>query len=134
MAIPRKNSRTISVDGLEYRWLLSINRDAPFYRIVTIAVELASSPGTKLIVYPIGVDINHVDYNRGEPFTPMVIAQFIRSACDAGWKPTDCSVTFLLGDQHADSFMNSPASGTQFLTSTTSFERTEGDETFGGEC
>ena len=65
MAIPKKKSRQITVDGLEYRWRVSFRRDAPFYRLITIAVELACSPGTKLIVYPIGVDVNYVDYDRG---------------------------------------------------------------------
>ena len=88
MAIPKKKSRRLSVDGLAYRWLLSIDRDAPFYRTVSIAVELHSSPGTKLIVFPIGIDVNYIDFNRDEPFTPRIVEQFIRNAREAGWEPT----------------------------------------------
>ncbi len=108
MGIPKKKSRRIIVDGLEYRWLISFNSYAPFYRIVTIAVELIDSPGTKLVVYPIGVDYNYVDYNRGEPFTPAVVEQFIKQANEAGWQPTSNSGTFFLGDQHGDPFFDIP--------------------------
>lgn len=99
MALPRKKSRSISVDGQNYRWLLSVNTNAPFHRTLTIAVELAHSPGTKLIVSPIGVDVSYVDYNRDEPITPKVIEKFIRDAIEAGWAPADSSGTFVLGDR-----------------------------------
>ena len=98
MAIPRRKSRLISVDGLEYRWLITFSRNAQLSRIVTIAVELCSSPGTKLVVYPVGIDVNFVDYDRGESFTPKVVEGFIRSAIANGWTPTATSGIFVLGD------------------------------------
>ena len=109
MAIPKKKSRLISVDGLEYRWLISFDLDAPLYRIVTIAVHLSTSPGTKLIVYPIGVDVNFIDYDRDQPITPKVVEEFIRTARDTGWMPTDSSGTFKLGDRSSDCILGRPA-------------------------
>jgi len=97
MAIPRRKTRLISVDGLEYRWLITFPRSGPLSRIVTIAVELCSSPGTKLVVYPVGVDVNFVDYDRGDPITPKVVERFIRSAVANGWTPTASSGIFVLG-------------------------------------
>lgn len=117
MGIPKKKSRRIIVDGLEYRWLLSFNRDAPLLRLVTIAVELIDSPGTKLIVYPIGVDHNFVDYDRDKPFTPAVVKKFIRQAIEAGWRPTSDSGTFFLGDQHGDPFFDIPTHRIEFWVS-----------------
>ena len=134
MAIPKKKSRLISVDGLEYRWLISFNRDAPFYRIVTIAVQLSNSPRTKLIVYPIGVDVNFVDYDRDEPFTPKVVEQFIRRARDTGWKPTDSSGTFLLGDRSGDFLLGRPAQKKRIRASAVSTQPTSSDGTPDAEC
>ena len=111
MAIPQKKSRSITVDGLDFRWHLSINRNAPFYRIATIAIELAASPGARLVVFPIGVDFNYVDYDRDEPFTPKVVELFIRSAVEAGWEPKASTGTFFWGrgDCHADALTSKPA-------------------------
>lgn len=134
MAISKKKSRLISVDGLEYRWLISFHRDAPFYRIVTIAIELSSSPGTKLIVYPIGVDVNFVDYNRDEPFTPKVVEQFIRAAREAGWQPTDSSGTLLLGDRRDALVLGRPLWNQRLKASFVSIKCTMSDGTADTEC
>lgn len=105
MGIPKKKSRRITVDGLDYRWLLTFSRYASFFRSITIAVELIDSPGSKLVVYPVGVDHNYADYELDDaPFTPKVVEQFIRSAREAGWQPTSNSGTFFLGDRHDDPF------------------------------
>lgn len=111
MAIPKKKSRLITVDGVQYRWRISFSEDAPFYRIVTIAAEAATAPGSKLIVYPIGVNVNYVDDDHGEPFTPRTIAHFIHEARRAGWQPLEKSPTFVLGDRSDDEFMNRPCPG-----------------------
>ena len=108
MAIPQRKTRLISIDGFEYRWLITFHRNAPFYRIITVAVELSSSPGTKLVVYPIGVDVNFVDYDRDEPITPKIVEEFIRRAIGNGWTPTASSGTFVLGDPSIRFYAGAP--------------------------
>ena len=117
MAMPKKRSRLITVDGHRLRWCISFSRNCPFYRLVTIVVEHADSPGSRLIVYPIGVDVNYVDYDRGEPFTPVVVARLIEAGFTAGWRPGDPSGNVVLGDRSDDPSMNSPCID---FTSTTS--------------
>lgn len=98
MAIPKKGTRRIVIDNVVYRWLLKFSKSAEFMKSITIAVQPEPSPASKLIIYPIAVDVNYVDYNRGEPFTPKVVEHLVRSAFDAGWQPLDSKETFYLGD------------------------------------
>jgi hypothetical protein len=134
VAICKKKSRLISVDRLEYRWLISFNDDAPFYRVVTIAIELSNSPGTKLIVYPIDVDVNFVDYNRDEPFTPKSVEQFIRKAHEAGWSPMDSSGTFTLGDRRDNPTFGRPALKKRLKASIASIKCSMSDGAADTEC
>ncbi|MFJ4871148.1 hypothetical protein [Streptomyces sp. NPDC088757] len=93
MALNKKGSRRITVDGIEYRWRI---RKKPSYTQglcwtpMTYAVEAASGiqPGTILIVtsgqaHP----SNWVGVESG-PLPPAHVADSIRAARDQGWDPT----------------------------------------------
>nr|WP_087924690.1 hypothetical protein [Streptomyces albireticuli] len=90
MALPRKGSRLIVVDGVTYRWKV---RGRPTYdqgmcwSPLTYAVEHAESPGTTLVV---GTDRPHPGNWTGEPTSPVLpseVADTIRAARAEGWTP-----------------------------------------------
>jgi len=92
MAIPKTGSRPISVDGVEYRWL--IRRKATYgqsdYGVgrIHVAVEHAKAPGTTLVLF---TDRPHPkDWATREvhPVTPSDVANWIRKAIELGWVPT----------------------------------------------
>ncbi|MER8062816.1 MULTISPECIES: hypothetical protein [unclassified Streptomyces] len=91
MALSRKGSRRIVVDGTAYRWHL---RRRPTYSQglcwspCTYAVEHAITPGTTLVV-----TTNHPHARNwvGEPSIPVLpadVATAIASALRQGWSPT----------------------------------------------
>ncbi|WP_171166438.1 hypothetical protein [Streptomyces sp. I05A-00742] len=103
MAMPRKGSRRITVDGIAYRWRV---RHRPTYdqavagAPLTYAVEQAESPGTTLVVTAEGT---RPDGWFGAPsvvVTPSTVAEVVRTARSRGWTPErpgpsfhlDCSV------------------------------------------
>ncbi|MFD7094095.1 hypothetical protein [Streptomyces xanthophaeus] len=99
MALRRKGSRPITVDGVAYRWRL---RGRPTYdqglvrAPVTYAVEHAAAPGSTLVVttgqpHP----SNWLGVQAG-PVLPARVADGIRSALDAGWRPESPGSPFLL--------------------------------------
>lgn len=91
MAIGRKGSRRIVVDGTTYRWRL---RGRPTYSQglcwwpCRYAVEHADTPGTTLVVTTnqpyasIWVGVS------GSPVLPAEVAATIASALRKGWSPT----------------------------------------------
>ena len=90
MAIPRKGSRLITVDGTNYRWSI---RPRPTYsqavawRPLTFAVELAETPGQVLSVTTVLPRPDNWLGLRSEPVTPRIVEQTIRAARLAGWEP-----------------------------------------------
>ncbi|WP_444909972.1 hypothetical protein [Microbulbifer sp. TRSA005] len=90
MAIPKKGSRKIVVNTVEYRWIV---RSKPTYSQgafgddMTAAVELAESPGQVLsITFPwircdSWIGIPEV------PVTPKDIEASITAALQIGWQP-----------------------------------------------
>jgi hypothetical protein len=94
MTIARRASRTITVDGVDYRWTV---RRRPFSGTgpVTFAVEAAESPGTTLVVRfrPPRPDASQVP---PDPVRPAVVAQRIRDALSTGWQPGSPGVPFLV--------------------------------------
>ncbi|MFD3780324.1 hypothetical protein [Streptomyces sp. NPDC058612] len=105
MALNKKGSRRITVDGAAYRWRI---RRKPSYMQglcwtpLAYAVELADDdrPGRKLVVtigqpHPsnwLGVE--------AEPVRPACVAASIREAQAQGWDPAEPGSPFLL-DQTA---------------------------------
>ena len=90
MALPKKGSRKIVVDEVEYRW--SIRRkptysQAAFDCDMTAAVELAASPGAALLItFPWARSDNWVG-SKASPITPKHIEACITAALKEGWKP-----------------------------------------------
>ncbi|MFJ7421827.1 hypothetical protein ACIQXD_24925 [Streptomyces uncialis] len=93
MALNKKGSRRITVDGIEYRWRI---RRKPSYTQglcwtpLTYAVEAASGsePGTTLIVTSDQVHPSSWVGAEAVPIRPAHVAASIREARDRGWKPT----------------------------------------------
>jgi hypothetical protein len=90
MAIPKKGSRRINVDAIEYRWTIRSKPtycQAAFGNEMTAAVELADSPRSTLsITFPWMRCDNWIG-NPETPVTPKDIESSIKAAISQGWKP-----------------------------------------------
>lgn len=91
MALARRGSRRITVDGTVYRWR---TRRRPTYgqglgwSSMTFAVEHAASPGQALVVetgHP--RPDNWLGLGPIVPVTPHVVAAAVRRALHEGWSP-----------------------------------------------
>ena len=89
MAIPRKGSRKITVDGENYRWL--IRRKATYGQVdygvgrLNVAIEHADIKGAVLCIY---TDKDHPqNYARSVDVsvTPADIAKWIKEALTLNW-------------------------------------------------
>ena len=96
MAVARKGTRKITVDGKVFVWKLTFNWEE-FEQLMLVTVELLASPASKLLVYPIRLSVNFVDFNRGEPITPKTVESFIRQGLSKGWQPQVRGPAFVLG-------------------------------------
>ncbi|MFF3873080.1 hypothetical protein [Streptomyces sp. NPDC001978] len=103
MALGRKGSRHIAVDGTDYRWRL---RRRPTYGQAlcwspcTYAVEHADHPGTTLVVTTNQPHTGNWLGRPGNPVLPSEVSDAIRSALRQGWVPTRAGSPFHL-DQSA---------------------------------
>ncbi|MEU9186847.1 hypothetical protein AB0D14_20325 [Streptomyces sp. NPDC048484] len=103
MALVRKGSRRIVVDGTAYRWRL---RDRPTYfqglawSPCTFAVEHADTPGTTLVVTTNQPHQSNWFGREAKPALPSGVAQAIQLALREGWTPTAPGSAFHL-DQSA---------------------------------
>ncbi len=96
MALPRKGSRLIAVDGVVYRWTVRrkpTKAQAAGWRLLTFAVEVAESPGGTLSVVTKSVRLDSwYGLGRGpgmraKPVTPRLVVWSVRQAIAAGWEP-----------------------------------------------
>ncbi|MEU8710988.1 hypothetical protein [Streptomyces sp. NPDC048663] len=91
MALVRKGSRRIVVDGTVYRWRL---RGRPTYpqglawSPCTFAVEHADTPGTTLVVTTDQPHPSNWIDREAEPVLPSDVAHAIERALRGGWTPT----------------------------------------------
>ncbi|MET8827537.1 hypothetical protein ABZX40_16450 [Streptomyces sp. NPDC004610] len=92
MALARKGSRRIVVDGTVYRWRL---RSRPTYlqglawSPYSFAVEQADDvPGTTLVVTTDQPHPSNWIGREAEPILPSGVAAAIRLALSEGWTPT----------------------------------------------
>jgi len=92
MALVRKGSRRITVDGTDYRWVI---RRRPSYgqslgqSPLTFAVEDADESGQVLLVTTrYSRPDNCMRHDPGPPVTPAVVANAVRRARRAGWQPS----------------------------------------------
>jgi hypothetical protein len=109
MALGRKGSRRIVVDGTAYRWVLR-RRPTYFQALAwtpcTFAVEHAGAPGTTLVVTTDQPHPSNWFGREANPVLPRDVARTIQSALSTGWVPTATGSPFLL-DQSTD-FVPSP--------------------------
>jgi hypothetical protein len=90
MAIPKKGSRVIMVDGVAYRWRI---RKKPTYHQglahgrLTFAVELAQDPGSVLAVATNSPRPDNWFGTPGRTVRPAEVADTIRAARRQGWRP-----------------------------------------------
>ncbi|MEU2928870.1 hypothetical protein ABZ636_28040 [Streptomyces sp. NPDC007251] len=103
MALGRKGSRRIVVDGTSYRWRL---RPRPTYGQglcwwpCTYAVEHAEHPGTTLVVTTNQPHASNWLERPSNPVLPSDVAAAITAALQHGWVPTRAGSPFHL-DQSA---------------------------------
>ncbi|MFD8412147.1 hypothetical protein ACFV2Q_10380 [Streptomyces sp. NPDC059650] len=103
MALVKKGSRLITVDGTTYRWRL---RGRPTYdqglamSPLTYAVEHAQIPGTTLVITTNQPHPNNWLGTAGSPVLPAHVADSIRTALTDGWTPQTPGSPFRL-DQSA---------------------------------
>lgn len=99
MAIPRKGSRLIAVNGTVYRWAV---RAKPTYcqglnwGRLTFAVEHADTPGQVLSVETQSPQLDNWLNLPGKPVTPLTVEQSVRTALATGWKPDRSDGVFRL--------------------------------------
>lgn len=103
MALVRKRSRQIVVDGTAYRWRL---RGRPTYfqglawSPCTFAVEHSDTPGMMLVVTTDQPHLSNWLGREAEPVLPSDVAAAVRLALREGWTPTAPGSAFHL-DQSA---------------------------------
>lgn len=103
MALVKKGSRLINVDGTAYRWRL---RGRPTYdqglvrSPLTYAAEHAGTPGTTLVVTTNQPHPSNWFGTQGSPILPAQVADSIRTALTGGWTPESLGSPFHL-DQSA---------------------------------
>ncbi|MFI7128429.1 hypothetical protein ACIBQ1_22190 [Nonomuraea sp. NPDC050153] len=86
MALARKGTRTIVVDGASFRWVVAPD-DEPGLAIV---VEQAEGSGQRMVTW-----VEH-----GTIITPGLVAEIVRNALDHGWTPHELGkqITFRVED------------------------------------
>ncbi|NXY94760.1 hypothetical protein HYE82_10220 [Streptomyces sp. BR123] len=91
MALVKKGSRLITVDGITYRWRL---RGRPTYdqglatSPLAYAVEHAETAGTTLVITTNRPHPGNWLGTPGSPVLPAHVADSIRTALTDGWTPT----------------------------------------------
>ncbi|GHB80525.1 hypothetical protein GCM10010347_58860 [Streptomyces cirratus] len=99
MALVKRGSRLITVDGTTYRWRL---RGRPTYdqglvhSPLTYAAEHAETPGTILVIKTNQPHPSNWLGTQGSPVLPAQVADGIRTALAAGWTPENPGSPFYL--------------------------------------
>jgi hypothetical protein len=99
MALIKKGTRGINVDGEEYRWRI---RKKPTYdqgafaTAMTFAVEHSDAEGSTLIVTTTVPRPDNWLLKRSASVTPARVADAIRQALRCGWSPGVSGTPFIL--------------------------------------
>jgi hypothetical protein len=91
MALPKKNSRIINVNNIEYSWVASGNDD-----IIYLIVCLKENPGQKLLALFDYKDVIENNIIKMQ-ITPSVVKQVIEYAIDNGWNANTKGKEFNIG-------------------------------------
>ncbi|MDG4772705.1 hypothetical protein [Solwaraspora sp. WMMD792] len=101
MAVVKRGSRPIVVDGCRYRWTV---RRKPTYRQalawapLTFAVERVDPPGRAILVVRVAsAHPGNWVHAEATPVRPAMVATTIRQALVRGWQPDLPGSPFLLG-------------------------------------
>jgi hypothetical protein len=91
MAFPKAGSRRISVDGVAYCWRIRrkptrLQADYGSGRL-HVAVQLASAPGTILVLFTDRPHPGDWATSKVTPVLPSDIAMWVRQAIALGWQP-----------------------------------------------
>ena len=98
MSIPRKGSRTIMIEGEEFRWL--VRRKVTFSQMdygngkIHVAIEHAQASGATLHVETDRPHPKDWGTLKVEPVTPSDVCQWISLAIDKGWHPKTAGPTY----------------------------------------
>jgi hypothetical protein len=102
MSIPKKNSRRVIVDDVEYRWRV---RGRPTYdqalttgRLI-LAVEQCEKRGSVLVVELAQSHPSNWMQEAASGVTPAVVTGHIRTALKLGWSPACKGPQFLMDDR-----------------------------------
>jgi hypothetical protein len=91
MALARKGSRAIHVDGIDYRWALS-----PDSGYSVLIVQHAQANGSKLTIYITPDEKTAGSAEETEaPVTPSLVSELIRQALELGWPSTARTLDFV---------------------------------------
>ena len=82
MAISKRNSRPITVEGKPYRWVFKENSGWN-----DITVQHADGQGQKLIVQAPWTQSGSPSVSLGPPKTPADVSDMIQKAIKMGWTP-----------------------------------------------
>jgi hypothetical protein len=90
MAMPKKGTRRIDVDGQAYRWLVSPNDG-----YIALVVESAEEPGQRLEAYfryhdryePLGTGAERI-VGQARSISPGTARAVIEAALRGGWQPS----------------------------------------------
>lgn len=101
MAIPQKASRTLIIDEIRYRWVVSVHENT-----VNLVIELAKEPGQRLHAYFQCRDLYVRDENgewqfqsQKQSIQPSHVKRVIKRALNDGWKPAEKGIKpFVLKD------------------------------------
>ena len=98
MALVKKGSRRIVVDGIEYRWRMSRKHWCCDYDGSTLSymAEDATCPGTTLVVETGRPDSLNPGMVPAELVLPREVAAGIRAARSKGWTPSSNGSPFKL--------------------------------------
>ncbi|MFI5300243.1 MAG: hypothetical protein ACHREM_19315 [Polyangiales bacterium] len=95
MTLPTKHARSITVDGLDLRYVVS-DPDVPYH--LDITVQAASGDGQKLrarVAYE-SVPAGGGAQTQVSMVTPAYVVRVVRTALTAGWRPGDRGPDFRL--------------------------------------
>lgn len=99
MAIPKRGSRQITVDGTLYLWRV---RQRPTYSQangwagLNVAVERGDAAGSVLVVRVPRPHPGNWAGAQAVPLLPSEVERFIRDALSSGWRPSEPGGTFYL--------------------------------------
>ena len=92
MAIPKKGSRKISVNGVSYLWMI---RKKPTYSqsvygsgFLHVAVDTEENTGSTLIIYTNHRHPKAIHVEKIIPVTPSLVSNWIKNAINLGWLPS----------------------------------------------